>query len=124
MAGSRTGRPDGPRLRILLGEAIALGPGKATLLAAIEKTGSISAAARAMGMSYKRAWVLVAEMNGAFRAPLVASEAGGRRGGGAAVTELGRDVLARYVRMETRARRALAIDIAAFSRLLRTGPGN
>ena len=119
MAADRPKRADGPRLRILLGEAIALGPGKAALLAEIGKSGSISQAARAMEMSYRRAWTLVAEMNRAFRAPLVTSEAGGRRGGGAVVTELGRDVLARYVRMESRARRALAIDIAAFGRLLR-----
>ncbi len=122
MAADRGKRADGPRLRILLGEAIALGPGKAALLAAIGSSGSISQAARAMGMSYRRAWTLVAEMNRAFRAPLVTSEAGGRRGGGAVVTELGRDVLARYVRMESRAKRALAVDIAAFGRLLRSSP--
>jgi molybdate transport system regulatory protein len=114
-------RASGPRLRILLGETIALGPGKAALLAAIAATGSISAAARTMDMSYRRAWTLVAEMNRAFRAPLVASEAGGRRGGGAAVTALGHDVLARYERMESRARQALAADIGAFGRLLRPG---
>lgn len=121
MAGKRppTAPTDGPRLRILLGEAIALGPGKAALLAAIAQTGSISAAARAMGMSYRRAWTLVDEMNRAFRAPLVASEAGGRRGGGAVVTPLGNDVLARYRRMEAVARRALVVEISAFRRLLR-----
>ncbi len=125
MAGKRppAARAEGPRLRILLGEAIALGPGKAALLAAIGQTGSISAAARAMGMSYRRAWTLVDEMNRAFRAPLVASEAGGRRGGGAVVTVLGNDVLARYRRMEAMARRALADEISAFRRLLRTDAG-
>lgn len=122
MAVSRPKRPDGPRLRILLGEAIALGPGKAALLAEIGKSGSISQAARTMGMSYRRAWTLVAEMNRAFRAPLVTSEAGGRRGGGAVVTDLGLHVLDRYIRMESRARRALAVDIAAFGRLLRPAP--
>jgi len=122
MAGKRppAAREDGPRLRILLGEAIALGPGKAALLAAIAQTGSISAAARAMGMSYRRAWILVDEMNRAFRAPLVASEAGGKRGGGAVVTALGNDVLVRYRRMEAMAKRTLALEISAFRRLLRT----
>ena len=123
MAGRRppAARGDGPRLRILLGEAIALGPGKAALLAAIAQTGSISAAARAMERSYRRAWILVDEMNRAFRAPLVASEAGGRRGGGAVVTALGNDVLVRYRRMEAMAKRTLASEISAFRRLLRTG---
>ncbi|MBL8831153.1 MAG: LysR family transcriptional regulator [Rhodospirillales bacterium] len=111
--------PASPRLRILLGEAIALGPGKAALLAAIRKSGSISAAARSMGMSYRRAWTLVDEMNRAFRAPLVVSATGGRRGGGAAVTALGSDVLERYQRMENLARHTLAAEIAAFRRLLR-----
>jgi len=111
---------EGPRLRILLGEAISLGPGKAALLATIAQTGSISAAARSMGMSYRRAWNLVDEMNRAFRAPLVTSEAGGRRGGGAVVTEIGNDVLMRYRRMEEMATRALAQEVSAFRRLLRT----
>lgn len=122
MAADRPERGGGPRLRILLGEAVALGPGKAALLAEIGKSGSISQAARTMGMSYRRAWTLVAEMNRAFRAPLVTSEAGGRRGGGAVVTDLGKDALARYIRMESRAKRALAVDIAAFCRLLRPEP--
>lgn len=115
-------RGDGPRLRILLGETIALGPGKAALLAAIAKSGSISAAARSMSMSYRRAWTLVDEMNRAFRAPLVVSEAGGRRGGGAVVTVLGQDVLERYQRMESLARHTLSAEITAFRRLLRALP--
>ncbi len=124
MAARSSTRPrgDGPRLRILLGEAIALGPGKAALLAAIAKSGSISAAARSMEMSYRRAWSLVDEMNRAFRSPLVTSEAGGRRGGGAVVTALGQDVLARYQRMENLARHTLAAEITAFRRLLRADP--
>lgn len=122
MAGKRLprNRGEGPRLRILLGEAIALGPGKAALLATIAQTGSISAAARSMGMSYRRAWNLVNEMNRAFRAPLVASEAGGRRGGGAVVTDVGSDVLLRYRRMEAMATRALSQEVSAFRRLLRS----
>lgn len=124
MADRPSARPrrNGPRLRILLGEAIALGPGKAALLAAIAKSGSISAAARSMEMSYRRAWTLVDEMNRAFRAPLVTSEAGGRRGGGAAITALGADALERYQRMENLAQHTLAAEIAAFRRLLRADP--
>ncbi len=114
MAAERT-----PRLRILLGEAIALGPGKARLIAEIEKSGSISAAAREMGMSYRRAWLLVAEMNASFRGPLVVSETGGRRGGGARVTPLGRRVLSSYQAMEAKAARTLSGDMAAFAKFLK-----
>jgi molybdate transport system regulatory protein len=113
-----------PRLRILLGESIALGPGKARLLAEIAATGSISAAARAMGMSYRRAWLLVAEMNRVFRAPLVEAGPGGKRGGGARITELGRDALARYRAMEAKAHKTLAKDIAVFSNYLRKQGSN
>ena len=66
---------EGPRLRVLLGQAIAIGPGKADLLAAIEREGSITRAAKAMGMSYRRAWLLVETMNACFTAPLVAAVA-------------------------------------------------
>ncbi|MBL8806352.1 MAG: LysR family transcriptional regulator [Rhodospirillales bacterium] len=112
-------RQTGPRLRVLLGEAIALGPGKSRLLGEIDKTGSISAAARAMEMSYRRAWLLVAEMNSAFRSPLVISGAGGRQGGGAVVTDFGRRVLAKYLAMEAKATRALSADMAAFEKYLK-----
>jgi molybdate transport system regulatory protein len=108
-----------PRLRVLLGEAVALGPGKARLLAEIAATGSISAAARAMGMSYRRAWMLVAEMNRAFRAPLVEAGPGGKCGGGAQVTELGRSALLRYRAMEEKAQKTLAKDVAKFAEMLK-----
>jgi molybdate transport system regulatory protein len=107
-----------PRLRILLGESTALGPGKADLLAHIGRTGSIAAAAREMGMSYRRAWLLVRELNDAFVGPVVIGGAGGTKGGGARVTELGETILAKYRAMETRAREALAPDLAEFRRLL------
>jgi len=83
-----------PRL-IVKGER-AMGPGKADLLEEIAATGSISAAAKKMGMSYSRAWQLVDTMNHAFRAPLVEAATGGKRGGGARVTETGQAVLAHY----------------------------
>ena len=104
-----------PRVRILLGSVIAMGPGKADLLDAIEAEGSISAAARRMGMSYRRAWLLVDTMNQSFREPLVETAAGGKGGGGARVTGFGRDMLARYREMEAKARAAIAEEIDAFS---------
>jgi molybdate transport system regulatory protein len=85
-----------PRIRILAGSQIALGPGKADLLRAIDETGSISAAAREMGMSYRRAWLLVHTMNECFRSPLVEAVKGGVEGGGARLTETGREVLSHY----------------------------
>lgn len=109
----------GVRLRVVLNRDIALGPGKADLLEAIETTGSISAAARGMGMSYKRAWLLVDTMNRCFRAPLVASAKGGSAGGGAQLTGLGAEVLRRYRAMERRAIRGASADLAALKRLLR-----
>ena len=77
------------RLRIHRGDDIAVGPGKVDLLEAIGATGSISGAARSLGMSYRRAWLLVDTMNRCFRTPVVQAEAGGKRGGGAQLTPLG-----------------------------------
>lgn len=108
-----------PRLRILLGSATAVGPGKADLLQAIERERSISGAAKAMGMSYRRAWLLVETMNGCFTGPLVAAARGGSGGGGARLTALGREVLERYRALEDKGQRALADDLADFARLLK-----
>jgi molybdate transport system regulatory protein len=107
-----------PRLRILLGADIAIGPGKADLLDAVARSGSISAAAREMGMSYRRAWLLVDTMNRCFRAPLVAAIKGGSGGGGAHITELGLIVLARYRAMELKAAASVAAEMREFTRLL------
>jgi molybdate transport system regulatory protein len=109
----------GPQLRILFGSAIAIGPGKADLLEAIARTGSIAAAGRSLGMSYRRAWLLVDTMNKSFRDPLVGAAKGGRHGGGAVLTASGKDVLARYRSMEARANRVLAKEMARFSALLK-----
>lgn len=106
------------RLRIRSDEDIAVGPGKIDLLEAIDATGSITAAARSLGMSYRRAWLLVDTMNRCFRSPLVAAEAGGKRGGGASLTRLGREVIERYRRIERNAARAAAADIRALRRKL------
>src|SRR6267378_1696304 len=107
-----------PKIRILIGAVIAIGPGRADLLAAIARTGSISAAAREMGMSYRRAWLLVEAINTAFRRPLVETLTGGRRGGGARVTKLGTEVLRRYRAIEGKAARAVSPDLRRLSRLI------
>jgi len=107
-----------PQIRIMFRKAIAMGPGKADLLRAIEDSGSISAAARDLGMSYRRAWLLVDTMNQCFKSPVVETLTGGQRGGGARVTELGREVLGRYVAMEAKAAASVRRDLAAFTRLM------
>ena len=84
------------RIRLNVGEDIALGPGKIKLLRLIDETGSISAAARSAGMSYRRAWLLVETMNACFVEPLVTTETGGTRGGGAAVTAMGKKIATLY----------------------------
>ena len=103
----------GPRLRLVLQPGIAFGPGKADLLASIRTTGSIAAAGRDMGMSYKRAWTLIETLNSHFRAPLVIAVKGGPQGGGAVLTELGVEILERYQRMDKKVARMLAKDITA-----------
>jgi molybdate transport system regulatory protein len=109
------------RLRFYLGEEIALGPGKADLLEAIRDTGSIAAAGRAMGMSYRRAWLLVDTMNRCFREPLVATERGGAGRGGASLTPLGAEALARYRALEAAASEAAARGAGALTALLASG---
>ena len=108
------------RLRLMAGEDIAIGPGKADLLAAIAETGSIAAAGRRLGMSYRRAWLLVETMNRCFRLPLVGAAKGGVKGGGAHLTDLGVEVLDRYRRMEGKAARAIASELAQLRRWMVT----
>lgn len=107
-----------PRVRILIGSATALGPGKVDLLEAIARTGSISAAARSMDMSYRRAWLLVDTVNRCFKEDLVATSTGGRGGGGAVVTPLGEEVLQRYRVMEQKAEKSVSDEVAVFASLL------
>lgn len=107
-----------PRLRILFSHAIAIGPGKAELLENIAETGSISAAARRMNMSYRRAWLLVDTMNQCFKSPLVETATGGKGGGGARITDFGSEVLRRYRDMEDKAARAVSVDMEQFINLL------
>lgn len=115
-----TGEP--LKVRMLIGEATTIGPGKTALLEQIGRLGSIAAAARALGMSYRRAWLLVDAMNRDFRQPLVEAATGGAGGGGARVTPAGLDALARYRDMERKATAAIAPDLAAFAALLRDAP--
>ena len=109
------------RLRLVFDDAM-LGPGKAELLRHILDTGSIAAAGRQMDMSYKRAWMLVEEMNAAFHVPLVQSARGGPGGGGARLTDTGVTVLQLYRGIVATAQTAAAEDIRALEALLRA-PG-
>ena len=108
-----------PQLRISFRKSIAMGPGKADLLDAISESGSISAAARKLGMSYRRAWLLVDTMNASFKSPLVETLTGGAQGGGARVTELGNEVVRRYRAMEKKACASVAREMGQFSDLMR-----
>lgn len=107
------------RLRLYQGEAIAVGPGKVALLEAIEQEGSISGAARVLGMSYRRAWLLVEQLNAALREPAVITATGGAGGGGASLSPTGRAVVAHYRGIEQVASKAAATDIKALQALLR-----
>jgi molybdate transport system regulatory protein len=84
------------KIRLHHHDQIAFGPGKADLLDAIKEHGSISAAGRSMGMSYKRAWDLIQTMNQSFKQPLVTTSKGGSQKGGAIVTAMGEKVLNQY----------------------------
>ena len=100
------------RLSLYLGKALhKLGPGKVRLLETIAERGSISAAAREMGMAYRHAWELIDELNGCFAEPLVAVKVGGRNGGGAELTLAGAEICRRFHRIEAAAERAIARDL-------------
>ena len=103
---------EGLRFRVVLKPGIAIGPGKADLLEAIDETASLTAAAQRFGMSYKRSWSLVQELNRNFAEPLVETEKGGAGGGGGArLTKLGQYVLKRYRRMEGDAAKAVGAGV-------------
>ena len=109
----------GLTLRVLGKGAPAMGPGKAELIVRIEQTGSISAAARAMGMSYRRAWQLVESLNETYSEPVVKTATGGSRGGGAQVTDFGRRLVTQFRAMEDKASAAIASDLRRFALHLR-----
>ena len=95
----------------MTGDVIAIGPGKVALLEAIDQTGSITSAAKTLNMSYRRAWLLLDEVNRSLSKPAVDSEKGGRRGGGTALTETGRHLIAIYRRIEATAASSCRRDI-------------
>jgi molybdate transport system regulatory protein len=109
----------GLTLRVLGKSAAAMGPGKAELVERIVQTGSISAAARAMDMSYRRAWQLVEALNRTFREPVVTTAVGGTRGGGARVTPFGERLVLQYRAMEHKASASIAADLRRFAAKLR-----
>jgi molybdate transport system regulatory protein len=109
----------GLTLRVLAAGGPAIGPGKAELIERVAHTGSISAAARAMGMSYRRAWQLVESLNRDYRQPVIRTAVGGRRGGGAHVTPFGKRVVARFRAMEEKASTAIAADLRRYAAYLR-----
>jgi len=113
-------RYPGLTLRVLARQVPAMGPGKAALIEAIDRSGSISGAARELEMSYRRAWQLVDAINSSFTEPLIVTATGGKQGGGAVVSDLGREVVKRFRDMEIKASRAIAADIAGFSSLLKS----
>ncbi len=110
------------KAQIFCGDEPAMGPGKADLLEAIDREGSISAAGRALGMSYRRTWLLVDSMNRCWTEKLVDTIAGGGEGRGARLTLSGRDILARYRALETRLATVADADLAGLAALLRTAP--
>jgi len=111
-------------LRIDITPEARLGPGKVRLLELIAEHGSIAAAGRAMGMSYRRAWLLINDLNRCFRDPLVLSQQGGSRGGGASLTALGNDVVQRYRAVEAAAADAAAAHLTALRSALSGDAGD
>ena len=107
-----------PMIRLILGNTVSLGPGKIELINAIEKTGSISGAAKMMGMSYRRAWNLVDSINQDFSAEIIITSSGGKGGGGALVSKVGLDIIERYQKIEEKALDSVSDDLDKFHRYL------
>jgi molybdate transport system regulatory protein len=104
------------RIHVHIGDGHSLGPGKVRLLEAVAAEGSISGGARAMGMAYRHAWELIDDMNQCFRTRVVETASGGRAGGGAELTDFGRELVRRFRAMEAAARDAMATDLEALER--------
>ena len=115
-----SGNPDAVNLtlRIDLGAAGPLGPGKIRLLELIGDTGSISAAGRAMGMSYRQAWLLIDSLNSLFREPVTETLAGGVRGGGADLTPFGRTLIQTYRDIEATAGKSVATELVSLAKFV------
>lgn len=112
-------RPQVIRPRIRVGESVLIGPGKVELLRAVAEHGSISAAARALGMGYKRAWSLLDELQRSIPVPIVETAAGGSKGGGAQVTAAGRELLKHYDELDKACSLAAEPALKKLDRLLR-----
>jgi molybdate transport system regulatory protein len=108
------------RMRIRTGDSVALGPGKVDLLEAVREHGSISAAARSLDMSYRRAWLLIDELNRSLKAPATHSEQGGQSGGGCTLTPVGESIIRLYRDVEVEAQRCCAKQLAELTRLIRS----
>ena len=106
------------RMRVTQGDVIAVGPGKIALLEAVDKTGSITAAAKSLDMSYRRAWLLLDELNRSLRVAAVDSAKGGAAGGGSVLTREGRELIALYRRIEATAAAACRSDIRKLMTML------
>jgi molybdate transport system regulatory protein len=106
-------------LRVDLDPAGRIGPGKISLLEKVGELGSIAAAGRSMGMSYRRAWELVDDLNRAFGQPVVTTQMGGKSGGGAELTAFGRDLVGHYRAIEVKAQKAAALHLDALQAAMR-----
>ena len=104
------------RVRIYFGQNLAIGPGRIELLEGVQRSGSLAQAARDMGMSYRRAWLLMQSLNESLRSPASLAARGGRRGGGATVTPTGRALIETFRRMENKATRNITKRFARFAR--------
>jgi|KBSMisStaDraftv2_1062788.scaffolds.fasta_scaffold01111_7 molybdate transport system regulatory protein len=104
------------RVRIYFDAALAIGPGRIELLEGVQRTGSLAQAAREMSMSYRRAWLLMQSLNGALRSPASVPARGGRKGGGASVTPLGRALIKAYRQTEAQVTGNINRRFARFAR--------
>jgi len=109
-------------VRVDFGSERALGPGKIRLLEAVGRTGSISQAGRSLDMSYRRAWLLIDDMNQCFREPVVTTQSGGAQGGGAALTPFGQELIETYRAIEAQAIAATKSQLRELEHALRQHP--
>jgi len=105
------------RPHVSIGDAIMLGPGKIELLRKVGEGHSISSAARALGMTYKKAWILVDTLNRGFGRPVVETSSGGKGGGGAHLTPLGEELVARYLALQAKVEAASQTELTALAEL-------
>jgi molybdate transport system regulatory protein len=106
-------------LRVDFGPKQSIGPGKMRLLDAVAETGSISSAGRTLGMSYRRAWMLIDDLNSSFRRKVVTTTLGGKEGGGAKLTPFGQELVKRYRAIEAGATKATRSHVAFLARAMR-----